>query len=199
MVEDQLNAFADDPFGSTWDGIKGTVSGAASVAGYYVGMVGSRFGFSGNFFTNSYSNINNKIDNFVNSSSYNKGVTIGNVASGALATFAVADLIGAGFKNGSSFGAAKAGVQYTKSSLQLGQQMHKAYKLGEVVEGVAIKEFRGIPGIRPDFVDFSTKTIYELKPFNPRAMQQGLNQLNKYQNLFQQKYGGVWKTVLDTY
>lgn len=95
--------------------------------------------------------------------------------------------------------AAKGGVQYTKSSLQLGQQMHKAYKVGDVVEGVAMKEFRGIPGIRPDFVDFSTKTIYELKPFNPRAMQQGWNQLNKYQNLFQQKYGGTWKTVLDTY
>jgi len=95
--------------------------------------------------------------------------------------------------------AAKEGVQYTKSTLQLGQQMHKAYKIGDVVEGIAMKEFRSIPGIRPDFVDFSTKTIYELKPFNPRAMQQGWNQLNKYQNLFQQKYGGTWKTVLDTY
>ena len=92
-----------------------------------------------------------------------------------------------------------AAVQYTKSSLQLGQQMHKAYKAADVIEGVAMKEFRGIPGIRPDFVDFSTKTIFELKPFNPRAMQQGVLQLNKYQSLFEQNYGGVWKTVLDKY
>jgi hypothetical protein len=86
-------------------------------------------------------------------------------------------------------------VQYTKSSLQLGQQMHKAYKVG----ANGVKEFRGIKGIRPDFVDFSTKTIYELKPFNPRAMQQGMKQLDKYKSLFEQNYGGTWKTVLDTY
>jgi len=95
--------------------------------------------------------------------------------------------------------AAKEGVQYTKSTLQLGQQIHKAYKVGDVVKGVAMKEFREIPGIRPDFVDFSTKTIYELKPFNLRAMQQGLKQLSKYQSAFEKAYGGTWKTILDTY
>ena len=88
---------------------------------------------------------------------------------------------------------------YTKSNLQLGQQMHKAYKINDVIDGTAMKEFRGIPGIRPDFVDFSTKTIYELKPFNPKAMQQGWKQLYKYQSLFQQKYGGTWNIILDTY
>jgi len=62
-----------------------------------------------------------------------------------------------------------------------------------------MKEFREILGIRPDFVDFSTKTIYELKPFNPRAMQQGWKQLYKYQSLFEQNYGGTWNIVLDTY
>ena len=88
---------------------------------------------------------------------------------------------------------------YTKSNLKLGQEMHKAYKINDVIEGVAIKEFRGIKGIRPDFVDFSTRTIYELKPNNPRAIKQGWNQLNKYQKAFQQEYGGEWKTVLDLY
>ena len=87
------------------------------------------------------------------------------------------------------------GKNYTKSSLKLGQQMHKAYKVG----ANGVKEFRGIKGIRPDFIDFSTKTIYELKPFNPRALQQGMKQLDKYKSLFEQKYGGTWKTVLDTY
>jgi RHS repeat-associated protein len=102
-------------------------------------------------------------------------------------------------KSSNTLAAVKGVATYTKSNLQLGQQMHKAYKLRDVVEGVAIKEFRSIPGIRPDFVDFSTKTIYELKPFNPRAMKQGWKQLNKYQKLFQQQYGGNWQTVLDTY
>jgi len=77
--------------------------------------------------------------------------------------------------------------------------MHKAYKVGDVIEGIAMKEYGGISGIRPDFVDFSTKTVYELKPYNPRAMKQGLKQLEKYKLLLEEKHGGVWKTVLDTY
>jgi hypothetical protein len=95
--------------------------------------------------------------------------------------------------------ATKGGTQYTKSSLKLGQEMHKGYKAG-LADGVTtFKEFTGIKGIRPDFVDFGTKTIYELKPFNPRQIQLGTKQLNNYKSLFEQKYGGTWKTVLDTY
>lgn len=91
-------------------------------------------------------------------------------------------------------------VQYTKSSLSLGREMHSGYKLAEHAPELGrFKEFGKVPGIRPDFVDFSTKTIYELKPFNPRAMQQGVLQLNKYQSIFEQRFGGVWNTVLDTY
>ncbi len=48
-------------------------------------------------------------------------------------------------------------------------------------------------------MDFSTKTIYELKPYNPRAVNEGVNQLKKYQKAFQEKYGGTWNAVLDTY
>jgi hypothetical protein len=94
---------------------------------------------------------------------------------------------------------AKTAPQYTKSSLQLGQQMHKGYKLGLENKVTTFKEFTGVKGIRPDFVDFGTKTIYELKPYNPRNIQQGWKQLNKYQNLFQQQYGGNWNIVLDFY
>lgn len=91
-------------------------------------------------------------------------------------------------------------VQYTRSSLQFGQQVHKAYKTADVIPNVAIKEFRGIKGIRPDFVDFSTKTIYELKPFNPRGLKSGAKQLEKYKHAFEKSYPGTtWKTVLDTY
>ena len=80
-------------------------------------------------------------------------------------------------------------MQYTKSSLKLGQEMHKAYKVG----ANEVKEFRGIKGIRPDFVDFSTKTIYELKPFNPRAMQQGTKQLDKSKHFLNRTMVGLGK------
>jgi hypothetical protein len=93
----------------------------------------------------------------------------------------------------------KESEEFTKSSLELGQQMHKEYKVEDVLEGIAVKEFRGIPGIRPDFVNFSTKTIYELKPNNPRAIKQGYKQLAKYKGIFEKQLGGTWKTVLDTY
>ncbi|GEP97522.1 hypothetical protein CCY01nite_37820 [Chitinophaga cymbidii] len=96
--------------------------------------------------------------------------------------------------------AAKEGIRYTKSSLSLGREMHKGYKLAEHAPELGrFKEFTGIKGIRPDFVDFGTKTIYELKPFNPRGIQMGTQQLNKYKSLFEQNYGGSWKTVLEHY
>jgi len=93
----------------------------------------------------------------------------------------------------------KSGVEFTKSTMQLGQEMHKAFKIENVIEGVAIKEFRGIPGIRPDFVDFATQTIYELKPYNPRALQKGIKQLDNYKYQFELNYGGTWKIILETY
>ncbi|AYZ36191.1 hypothetical protein EGY07_11660 [Chryseobacterium indologenes] len=91
-------------------------------------------------------------------------------------------------------------VNYTKSSLSMGREMHKAYKLGEHAPELGkFKEFTGVKGIRPDFVDFSTNTIYELKPFNPRGMKSGAAQLEKYKTLFEKQYGGTWNTVLDHY
>ena len=95
--------------------------------------------------------------------------------------------------------AAKGMPQYTKSSLSLGREMHTAFKAGLADDIVTFKEFTKIKGIRPDFVDFSTKTIYELKPFNPRQIQLGTKQLNNYKLLFEQRYGGTWNTVLDLY
>ncbi len=98
--------------------------------------------------------------------------------------------------------AAKSSKRFTKSSLQFGQQMHNGYKAGLADNFTTFKEFRGIKGIRPDFVDFNTRTIYELKPYNPRAMQHGWNQLNRYKTLFDKHYpnpGSPWRIVLDTY
>ena len=88
---------------------------------------------------------------------------------------------------------------YTKSNLQLGQQMHRLYKLDEAKAGIGVKEYNKIKGIRPDFVDFNTQTIYELKPNNPRAIKQGWKQLRLYQQEFQKRYPGDWKIVLDVY
>nr|WP_243896304.1 RHS repeat-associated core domain-containing protein [Paenibacillus sp. F411] len=88
---------------------------------------------------------------------------------------------------------------YTKSSLKLGQQMHKSYKSDKVLEGVREKEFRLPSGKRIDFIDFEKKIIYELKSYNPRAMRQGNRQLERYKKEVEGIYGGDWKTKLDVY
>ncbi|TJZ53570.1 hypothetical protein FAZ15_16145 [Sphingobacterium olei] len=87
--------------------------------------------------------------------------------------------------------------QYTRSSLKLGQQKHGAYHAGEIG-----KEFRLPSGRRIDYLDIENGIIYELKPFNPRAMKAGQNQLDMYMKELQKmpRFKGInWKTVLDTY
>lgn len=113
--------------------------------------------------------------------------------------FVLSKALGWGLGRLAAEGAAKTGAQYTKSSLKLGQEMHKAYKADAVNNITTFKEFTGVKGIRPDYVDFATKTIYELKPYNPRGIQQGWKQLYNYQQRFQQKYGDYWNIVLDLY
>lgn len=106
--------------------------------------------------------------------------------------------IGRGVAAGGEHVTAKGGLQYTKSNLQLGQQMHKAYKFG----ANGVKEYRLPSGRRIDFLDIKNGTIYELKPFNPRAMQAGQKQLQMYMQELQTipQFKGInWKTVLDTY
>ena len=103
-------------------------------------------------------------------------------------------------KSGVSVGeAARTGTQFTKSSLKLGQQMHKAYKSGNVLKNVRVKEFRLPSGKRIDFIDFEKKIIYELKPNNPRQIRAGYKQLNGYLQEVESIYGSGWKTVLDLY
>ncbi len=48
--------------------------------------------------------------------------------------------------------------------------MHLAYKAREADDIITFKEYTRIPGIRPDFVNLTTKTIYELKPNNFRSI-----------------------------
>lgn len=81
--------------------------------------------------------------------------------------------------------------------------MHKAYKAGlHNPAQQMFKEYVLPSGRRIDFLDASKGIIYELKPFNPRAMQQGQRQLNMYMQELQTmpEFKGInWKTVLDTY
>jgi len=89
---------------------------------------------------------------------------------------------------------------FTKSSMKLGREVHDFYKIADHAPELGrFKEFREIPGIRPDFVDFSTKTIYELKPFNMNGLKTGTKQLENYKNIFEKTYGGNWNTVLHHY
>jgi hypothetical protein len=102
---------------------------------------------------------------------------------------------------------AKAGTkgtnQFTKSNLQLGQQMHKAYKAGlhDPAKGL-YKEFTLPSGKRIDFLDVNKGIIYEFKPNNPRAILSGQKQLQMYLNEIKTipEFQGInWQTVLEVY
>ena len=79
---------------------------------------------------------------------------------------------------------------FTKSTRSAGTQIHKGYKV--CMPG---KEYDKIKGIRIDYLDMDNKVIYELKPFNPRSVKQGVRQLEKYN----QKLDGEYKMVLEVY
>lgn len=114
----------------------------------------------------------------------------------------VGKLIGGVIKGSRAIKVAKgagSASQFTKSTLKLGQEMHKAYK-ADLVDGLTkFKEYRLPSGKRIDFIDFETKTIYELKPYNPRAMKGGEKQLQQYLKEVEKKFGDGWKVKLDTY
>ena len=61
------------------------------------------------------------------------------------------------------------------------------------------KEWRGLKGIRPDYVDIPNKKIFELKPYNPRGIHLGIKQLQRYKTVFEKRFGGTWETFLDFY
>ena len=91
---------------------------------------------------------------------------------------------------------------YTKSNLQLGQQMHRLYKLDEAKAGIGQKEYMLPSRKKIDFIDFQNHIIYELKPNNPRAVKQGYKQLEVYlkEIMSMPKYNmHNWKTILETY
>jgi len=83
---------------------------------------------------------------------------------------------------------------FTKSTANAGRKIHDGYKAtAEFVQDG--KEYRKIKGIRPDYIDFDAKVIYELKPNNPRAIRQGVHQLQKYNR----SIGGGYRLRLEVY
>ncbi len=83
---------------------------------------------------------------------------------------------------------------FTKSSASAGKQIHAGYKKGELFNP-KWKEYNKVNGVRPDYVDFDKKIIYELKPMNPRSINSGIKQLQKYNNAL----GGGFNLVLELY
>jgi hypothetical protein len=95
--------------------------------------------------------------------------------------FAVASLISNPLRNaiGGQLGVANNG--YTKSTMAQGRAKHDLYKVNDIdINADKIKEYRDIKGMRPDFVDIPNKTVYELKPNNPRSIARGKKQLDRY-------------------
>ena len=88
---------------------------------------------------------------------------------------------------------------YTRSSLELGNKVHKEYKAGDVNNVTRFKEYVLPSGKRVDYIDFETKTVYELKPHNPNQIRNGKKQLQKYLEEIESVFGKGWTSVLDTY
>ncbi len=93
----------------------------------------------------------------------------------------------------------RSGGSYTKSSLRQGNLLHKGYRILEAGAEQGIKEYNSIKGIRLDYVDFSTKTIYEYKPFNPNQISKGISQLERYKTVLEKHFGESFNTVLEFY
>ena len=83
---------------------------------------------------------------------------------------------------------------FTKSTARTGRKIHDGYKVGDGFN-LDWKEYKDIKGIRPDYVDFDNKIIYELKPMNPRSARSGIRQLRKYNKAL----GGGFTMRLELY
>ena len=80
-----------------------------------------------------------------------------------------------------------------------GQEQHKFYKLGQADGINTRKEFRFDNGLRADFIDIVNKIVYELKPDNARAINQGAKQLERYVEQANKQYGEGFRGILETY
>lgn len=93
--------------------------------------------------------------------------------------------------------------EYMKSSMKLGREVHAGYNAGKFG-----KEFRLPSGKRIDYLDIENGKIYELKPYNPKAIEAGNKQLQMYLEELQspatlEKHPELkdieWKKILEVY
>ena len=83
---------------------------------------------------------------------------------------------------------------FTKSTASAGRKIHAGYKTGySEIKGMTKEAVRGKNRI--DFLDEVNKVIYELKPCNPRGIKQGINQLQRYNQML----GGGYTLILELY
>ncbi len=54
-------------------------------------------------------------------------------------------------------------------------------------------------GARPDAIDWNNNVVRELKPDNPRAIQRGQQQVNRYQQELEAMTGKKWQAYVDVY
>jgi hypothetical protein len=76
-----------------------------------------------------------------------------------------------------------------------GRQAHKDWDPGVGFE----KEFTLPSGKRADAVNLEAKHVKELKPDNPKAIQKGRQQVERYRRELEKEYGGDWTCSVETY
>ena len=89
-----------------------------------------------------------------------------------------------------------------RSTAQIGSQIHKAYRpVRNMAEGTAVVLNRTIRGtrLRPDGLDIIGRVVYELKPYNSRALKSGLRQAYKYVYTASKGQTKGWIIVVDMY
>ena len=74
---------------------------------------------------------------------------------------------------------------------------HKSYR--NALGGKYRFEVKLPSGKRADAVDFKNRIVRELKPDNPRTIQDGRRQLERYRQELEREFGGTWTSFLDIY
>ncbi|WP_343657919.1 hypothetical protein [Chryseobacterium sp.] len=62
-----------------------------------------------------------------------------------------------------------------KSTMILGRELHSGYKAEEITQGLGYKEYRLPSERRIDYLDVDNGKIYELRPYNPKPIDGGIN------------------------
>lgn len=81
-----------------------------------------------------------------------------------------------------------------------GRSAHDSYPLAVGTDG-DYRFNQAIPGtrLRPDAYSVEERVVRELKPDHPKAIQKGWRQVNNYKEILEEKFGGTWTAMVDTY